>query len=107
MKTFDTMPPKHGGKAIPASRIVAVIQGWDVTAAEIVAQKKIANKSGANGCVVAFDKIDQGLVSQGCTMEISPINKWQREERTLHFEIWFVCSLRLVCAPIVFRPSKR
>ena len=59
VRTFDTMPPKHGGKAIPASRIVAVIQGWDVTAVEIVAQKKIANKSGANGCVVAFDKIDQ------------------------------------------------
>lgn len=59
IKTFDTMPSKHGGKAVPASRIVAVVQGWDVTGEEIVAQKKAAERAGANGHVVAFDKIEQ------------------------------------------------
>ena len=59
LKTFKSMPPKHGGKAIPASRLIAVLQGWNVTAKEIAAQRLAAEKAGANGFVVAFDKIEQ------------------------------------------------
>ena len=60
LQTFTTMPPKNGGKAVPTSRLIAVLQGWDVTADEIVAQQVQAEKAGANGYVVAFSKIEQG-----------------------------------------------
>lgn len=59
INTFVTMPPKHGGKAISASRMIAVIQGWDVTAEEIAAQQIAVKRAGANGYVVAYDKIEQ------------------------------------------------
>lgn len=59
ISTFQTMPPEHSGKAIPSSRVIAVIQGWDVTNDEIAAQKQAAEKAGAAGFVVAFDKIEQ------------------------------------------------
>lgn len=59
IKTFELMPPMHQGKAIPASRIIAVVQGWDVTSEEILAQQSAAQRAGARGCVVAFDKIEQ------------------------------------------------
>ena len=59
VKTFETMPPKNKGKAISSTRIVTVIQGWDVTAEEIAAQKIASQEAGANGYVIAFDKIEQ------------------------------------------------
>ncbi len=59
LETFKSLPPKHGGKAIPASRLIAVLQGWEVTAGEIAAQRTVAETAGANGYVVAFDKIEQ------------------------------------------------
>ncbi len=59
IKTFETMPPRHNGKAIPASRMIAVVQGWDVSMEEIEAQQIAATKAGANGYVVAYDKLDQ------------------------------------------------
>jgi len=60
IRTFETMPPQRGGKAIPASRTIAVLQGWNVTSEEIEAQQKAAREAGANGYVVAYDEIDQG-----------------------------------------------
>ncbi|MGB7345966.1 MAG: hypothetical protein WBD20_17240 [Pirellulaceae bacterium] len=59
IKTFQTMPPLRDGTSIPAARIVAVVQGWDVTAEEIRAQQTAATNAGANGHVIAYDKIDQ------------------------------------------------
>ena len=59
LETFETLPPKHGGKSIPASRLIAVLQGWDITPEEIAAQQTVAAAAGANGYVVAFDKIEQ------------------------------------------------
>ncbi|MFN3188898.1 MAG: hypothetical protein ACE361_00110 [Aureliella sp.] len=59
VKTFQTVPPQHNAQAIAASRIIAVVQGWDVTSAQIAAQKNAATRAGANGYVVAFDRIDQ------------------------------------------------
>ncbi len=60
IKTFESMPPKNGGEAIPTSRLIAVIQGWDVTPEEVAQQKRAAMRAGANGWVVAMDKIEQG-----------------------------------------------
>lgn len=59
IRTFQTMPPRHQGKAIPAARIMAVVQGWDVSEQEIKAQQAAAANAGANGCVVAYEKIEQ------------------------------------------------
>lgn len=59
VKTFESMPPRHHGTAIPASRIIAVVQGWDVSAEGIEAQQTAATNAGANGYVVAYDKINQ------------------------------------------------
>ena len=59
IKTFATMPPMHNGKAIPASRMIAVLQGTDVSIEEIEAQRMSAARAGANGYVIAYDQIDQ------------------------------------------------
>ena len=59
IKTFQTMPPRHDGKAVSASRVLAVLQGWDVTAKEIEAQQNAAMQTGSNGYVVAYSKIEQ------------------------------------------------
>ena len=59
IKSFETMPPRHHGTAISSSRMIAVVQGWDVTAEEIEAQRTAALEAGANGYVVAYDRIDQ------------------------------------------------
>lgn len=62
IKTFQKMPPQHNGTAIPASRMIAVLQGWDVSPEEIAAQQTAAQKAGAIGSVVAFDKIEQSWI---------------------------------------------
>ena len=59
VESFAKIPPKHGGESIPASRLIAVVQGWNVTKAEIDAQIEMATKSGVNGYVVAMEKIEQ------------------------------------------------
>lgn len=59
IETFQEMPPRNRGQAIPASRIIAVLQGWDVSDEQIEAQKKAAADAGANGWVVALHKIEQ------------------------------------------------
>ena len=59
IKSFETMPPRNGGRAIPASRMIAILQGWQVSPEELTAQQKVAVQSGASGYVVAYEKIDQ------------------------------------------------
>ena len=59
IKTFETMPPRHNGKAIPASKLVTIVQGWGVSPEQMKAQQRAAVDAGANGYVVAFDEIDQ------------------------------------------------
>ncbi len=60
VKLFQVMPPKHGGRPVQASRLVAVLQGWDVSPAEIQQQIRMASEAGTSGYVVAFSKIEQG-----------------------------------------------
>lgn len=57
--SFSEIPPRHGGEKIPASRLIAVLQGWEVTKAEIEAQVKVAQDVGVLGHIVAYEKIDQ------------------------------------------------
>lgn len=57
---FAEMPPKRKGEAIPASRILAVLQGWDVTAEQRQAQIRRTREAVARGYVMAEMRIDQG-----------------------------------------------
>ena len=59
IESFAKMPPQHGGTEIPASRLIAVLQGWDVKASEVEAQVRMANESGACGYIIAYEKIEQ------------------------------------------------
>ena len=59
LDSFQTMPPRHGGKSIAANRLICVLQGWDVSTAEVEAQKKQASEAGAAGYIVSRAKIDQ------------------------------------------------
>jgi hypothetical protein len=59
LRSFQVMPPKNGGQTVAPQRLVAVLQGWDVSPDELAAQKKQAETAGAAGWVVGFAKIDQ------------------------------------------------
>jgi hypothetical protein len=59
LSTFQTMPPRRGGTRIDPSRLIAVLQGWDVTPAEIGAQIDRVAESDAGGYIVAFVEIVQ------------------------------------------------
>lgn len=57
--SFATMPPRHGGQAVPPSRLIAVLQGWDVEPQDVTAQIAMATAANAHGYVVAYQKIEQ------------------------------------------------
>lgn len=59
LKFFQTMPQRHATQPVAAKRLIAILQGWNVTEAEITAQKAHVTDAGAAGYVVARNKIDQ------------------------------------------------
>jgi hypothetical protein len=59
LSTFQTLVPQHGGKPVEPSRLMAVVQGWDVTDAEVAAQVERAWAARAGGVIVARVKIEQ------------------------------------------------
>jgi hypothetical protein len=56
---FATQPTKYGGPTIAASRLLAVLQGWNVSDAELQAQIEQARLANAAGCIIALARIDQ------------------------------------------------
>ena len=72
LATFAQMPPKRKGEAIPAERIVAVLQGWDVTPEERQAQIQQAREAGARGYVLAEMEIPQGWEPRIVTAPSAP-----------------------------------
>ena len=60
LDSFADMPPKRNGSAIPANRLIAVLQGWDVSREDEEAQVQRVGEAGASGYVVSRMKIDQG-----------------------------------------------
>lgn len=60
LRSFARMPPRRGGEAIPADRLIAVLQGWDVTGAQVEAQLQRADEAGAAGTLLAMTPIEQG-----------------------------------------------
>jgi hypothetical protein len=57
--SFSQMPLRYGPSPMSANRIIAVLQGWDVTAEQLNAQVAGAKKAGAAGYLIALSKIDQ------------------------------------------------
>ena len=60
LASFAQMPPKRNGSAIPADRLIAVLQGWEIGPEEIKAQVERADEAGAAGYIVSRMKIEQG-----------------------------------------------
>lgn len=59
IESFSKMPPLRNGKPVGSSRIVAILQGWEVTAAQRQAQIERSNDAGAGGWVMAYTPIEQ------------------------------------------------
>jgi hypothetical protein len=57
LRTFEA-PPQNGPK-VSTSRLIAVLQGWDVSADELTAQITRAEAAGVSGIVVAEARIEQ------------------------------------------------
>jgi len=60
VKSFQTMPVRHKGKPIPPTRLIAILQGWDVTDEQVALQIDVAKNAGVAGCLVSYAKIEQG-----------------------------------------------
>jgi hypothetical protein len=58
LSLFQEMPPKRGGRAVPARRLIAVLEGWNDDE-NVQAQIAQCEAAGAAGYVVALVKIDQ------------------------------------------------
>jgi hypothetical protein len=59
LASFSEMPPKRGGQAISPHRIVAILQGWNVTEVQRQAQIRQCREAGARGYLMALTPIDQ------------------------------------------------
>lgn len=60
VKSFQTMPVRHRGTAIQATRLITVLQGWSVTDEQIAQQIKVAQRARVTGYLISYAKIEQG-----------------------------------------------
>lgn len=59
IELMQTQPTRHRGTPVPPERLIAVLQGWDVTHREVMAQIAQTQLAGAGGFVVSQVPIDQ------------------------------------------------
>ncbi len=59
IELMQTQPARHRGTPLPPGRLIAVLQGWDVTHREVMAQIAQAHLAGAGGCILSLVPIDQ------------------------------------------------
>lgn len=59
LQSFSTMPTRYKATGVPAERLVAVLQGWDVTPEQVAAQIAQAKAARAAGYVVSQMKLNQ------------------------------------------------
>ena len=59
VELMQTQPRRHRGTPVPAERLITVLQGWDVTHREVMAQIAQSQLAGANGFIVSLVPIDQ------------------------------------------------
>ena len=56
---FHQMPARYKTNGVPATRLIAVVQGWDVTPVQLEAQMTRAKEAGVAGIVAAYAEIEQ------------------------------------------------
>lgn len=59
VELMRTQPVRHRGTPVPPDRLIAVLQGWDVSHRELMAQIAQAQLAGVRGFVVSQVAIDQ------------------------------------------------
>jgi hypothetical protein len=59
LDSFSTMPAKRDGVGVPAGRLIAVLQGWDVSSIQLESQIERVKETEAIGYLVALCPIDQ------------------------------------------------
>jgi hypothetical protein len=59
VELMQTQPTRHRGKPVPPDRLITVLQGWDVTRREIMAQIAQTRLAGAAGYVISHVTIEQ------------------------------------------------
>ena len=59
LDSFSTMPTQRNGTGVPANRLIAVLQGWDVTPEQLAAQIERVKETAALGYLVALCPIEQ------------------------------------------------
>ncbi len=59
LASFTKLPARYQAGGVPPDRLVAVLQGWDVTPEQIKAQMTRSENAGTAGCVVSMMKIEQ------------------------------------------------
>lgn len=59
IELMQTQPTRHRGVPVPPERLIAVLQGWDVSQREVMAQIAQAQLAGAGSFVVSQVPIDQ------------------------------------------------
>lgn len=59
IELMQSQPMRHRGTPVSPERLIAVLQGWDVTQREVMTQIAQAQLAGAGGFIVSFVTIDQ------------------------------------------------
>lgn len=59
LKSFGEIVPARGGQAIPANRLIAILQGWDASRAQQQTQIRRSEQAGVGGYILALAKLDQ------------------------------------------------
>lgn len=59
IRSFETMPALHRQKPVPASQLLAVLQGWNMSQEEVSQQIEVARAAGVTRTLVAYTRIDQ------------------------------------------------
>ncbi len=70
VESFETMPRRQGAAGLAASRLVTVLQGWDVDESQVAAQIRASQDANVAGFIVAYARIDQSWQPR--------LMKWQR-----------------------------
>ena len=59
IELMQTQPIRHRGTPVPPERLISVLQGWDVTHREVMAQIAQSQLAGAGGYIISQISIDQ------------------------------------------------
>ncbi|MBM3838617.1 MAG: hypothetical protein FJ398_11760 [Verrucomicrobia bacterium] len=84
LRSFTEILPQREGRAIPQSRLIAVLQGWDVTPQQEQTQIRHAQEAGTAGYILARAKIDQSWEPRLMDVSAFRNSQAQREGHAPH-----------------------